>query len=277
VSVAIAWVANNDLHRDGSAIKGRIRGIKMKNLIAAMLLLVCGAAQAAPATDLECVNCVQTKEIEAGAITSGRLKKSAVTTGKIRSRAVTTGKIADGAVTVEKVAPELSNAIGTYCPPEQYIIGIDTTGNLVCESLGAWRPFDFPIGAIDELTDCAGGDKYVQKSVFNPSLWVGAQLCSNSRYKLYLAASSAGPYWEIGDGGGNGEDHCELIGAEFDGITSYTGSYQTPPGPFSFARTASGLPFVFGSTAELDELFSAYRTPYYECGISIPSGDIIPF
>jgi hypothetical protein len=107
----------------------------MKNLIATMLLLGCGAAQAAPATDLECDKCIQTNEIAGGAITSGRLKKSAVTTGKIRSRAVTTGKIMDGAVTVEKVAPEIANAIGTSCLAGQAVVGMDESGNFVCEGV----------------------------------------------------------------------------------------------------------------------------------------------
>jgi hypothetical protein len=110
----------------------------MRNLIAAVLLLGCGAVQAAPATDLECDKCVQTNEIAAGAITTGRLNKSAVTTGKIRSRAVTTGKIKDGAVTVEKVAPEIANSFDSYCPLGEGVYGKDSNGNYVCEAPGGY-------------------------------------------------------------------------------------------------------------------------------------------
>lgn len=33
------------------------------------------------------------------------------------------------------------------------------------------------------------------------------------RYKLYLSETLSGPFRNIGDGAGKGEDHCEFIGA----------------------------------------------------------------
>ena len=89
---------------------------------------------------LDCDRCVDssdiapravgTSHIQSDAITTTRLKTGAVTTRKIKGRAVTTAKIRDGAVTVSKVAPELSNAIGTFCEIGDVVVGMAGAGCL---------------------------------------------------------------------------------------------------------------------------------------------------
>jgi hypothetical protein len=81
---------------------------------------------------------VATEKIQDGAVTTEKIQDGAVTIEKIQDGAVTIEKIQDGAVTIDKVAPELSNSIGMFCPPGESVVGIDVSGNLVCESL---KPF----------------------------------------------------------------------------------------------------------------------------------------
>ena len=99
---------------------------------------------------------VTSKKIESGAVTNGKIANRAVTTKKINPEAVTTGKIQDGAVTVDKVALPLKNAIGTFCAPGQFVVGMDATGNFVCEP--RYFPFgpqlDVPEGTLSGWTHC---------------------------------------------------------------------------------------------------------------------------
>ncbi|MBS94455.1 MAG: hypothetical protein CL799_08455, partial [Chromatiales bacterium] len=131
--------------------------IDIRNLIAAVLLLGSGIVLAEPATDLDCIKCVGTAEIDAEAVGEGKLKDDAVTRAKIKdsaidtsklknnavvsskiaAQAINTGKIKNGAVTVGKVVSELSNSIDTYCGPGDYVVGKDETGNYVCEAVAA--------------------------------------------------------------------------------------------------------------------------------------------
>jgi hypothetical protein len=97
-------------------------------LIALLGLVTEVHAQAA--NDVNCSGCVDPRDIA--------------------NRAVTTGKIKNGAVTVKKVAPPLKNAIGTYCPPGQSVVGMDKTGNFVCEA-----PLYFPFGPQLDVPEAA--------------------------------------------------------------------------------------------------------------------------
>lgn len=95
-------------------------------------------------SDLVCKGCVDTSDIAKSAVTNSKIKKGAVSnsklgsgavsTSKLRSGAVSTSKIQNGAVTVDKVSPELRNAIGTSCPAGESVVGMDVSGNFVCES-----------------------------------------------------------------------------------------------------------------------------------------------
>lgn len=119
-------------------IKTPLMGI---TLIALLGLGVDVHAQAA--NDVICNKCIGptdvaskafgTAKIDNKAVTAPKLANKAVTSVKINSQAVTTGKIADGAVTIPKVAPELSNALGQFCIPDQAVVGMDASGNFECE------------------------------------------------------------------------------------------------------------------------------------------------
>ncbi len=243
--------------------------------IAPLALLSLGAQVHAQATDVDCSGCVNTKDIafqavtpakiRPEAVTTGKIRNAAVTTRKIRNGAVTTPKIKDGAVTVDKVAPELMIAIGTFCPPGEAVVGMDASGNFVCGAFKQeWLEIDFLIGGTNVVNACIAGAKYIKRSDFDPGLWVGAQLCSNSRYKLFLASSAGGTYWEIADQSGNGQDHCELIGGTV--TTAIDSRVTSPPLPSGFYRSSLGQPFVFASPPPSN----AWRTAWYECGISVP-------
>ena len=116
----------------------------IRTILIGIALLGLGTQVHAQANDVDCFQCIDTRDIAtksvtrnkitAKAINTSKLAKQAVTKEKIAPGAVTSGKIKDGAVTVAKVAPELSNAIGTFCPPGESIVGMDTDGHFVCES-----------------------------------------------------------------------------------------------------------------------------------------------
>ena len=105
-----------------------------KSLIGIALLSMGAEVQAQD--DVDCKQCVDTKDIAPQAVTTGKIKKQAVTTNKLAPQAVTTAKIKNGAVTIGKVGPKLKNAIGTFCEPGQVVIGKDSSGNFVCEPPG---------------------------------------------------------------------------------------------------------------------------------------------
>lgn len=77
-----------------------------------------------------------------------------------------------------------------------------------------WVPYNFSNSLF--RNGCEGGKKYIRKSFFESSVikFVGVQLCSiTSRYKIFLAASKEGMFYDIGDKTGRGEDHCQFVGA----------------------------------------------------------------
>jgi hypothetical protein len=79
--------------------------------------LVTAVSQAEPATDLDCVQCVSGREIEAESIGSSRIRQSAIKTRNIYPGAVTKKKIAPDAVDSEAIRsgavdwPELSDDV----------------------------------------------------------------------------------------------------------------------------------------------------------------------
>lgn len=113
-----------------------------RNIVLASLACV-AACLALPGTETIAAD-VGTSDIQNGAVTTPKLKNGAVTTdkianqavgkGKLKDGAVTSRKLANGAVTLSKVGPKLKNAIGTFCPPNESVVGMDQDGNFVCES-----------------------------------------------------------------------------------------------------------------------------------------------
>jgi hypothetical protein len=124
------------------------------------------------------------------------------------------------------------------------------------------------------------GAKYVRSTTYK-GLYVAAIHCSNepkSKVKLLLAASAAGPYREIGDEAGHGQDHCELMNPSFtlpnsDDINS--GNCQTceigsnpkvAASPF-YHRSNLGDNFVLQTTAPA---VSQQSSPFLNCGVDLP-------
>ncbi len=127
-----------------------------------------------------------------------------------------------------------------------------------------WTAVNFITTGTNIVNGCPGGTEYIKQSDFNPLLYVGAMLCSADRYKLFLAFSPGGPYYEIGDGSDNGQDHCELIGGT---NTTGIGTLEnSPSGERGFFRQHLGEDFQF----ETPTTAGWWRTDWYECGISIP-------
>ena len=80
---------------------------------------------------------VTTNKLKNGAVSQEKLKNEAVATSKLKNGAVTTQKLKNGAVTLNKAAPQLKNAIGTFCLEGESVVGMDDSGNFVCESSGS--------------------------------------------------------------------------------------------------------------------------------------------
>jgi len=135
--------------------------------------------------------------------------------------------------------------------------------NSANELLKKWTAVNFITTGINIANSCSGGTEYVKQSDFSPYLYVGAMLCSPSRYKLFLAFSPGGPYYEIGDTSGSGQDHCELIGGTNGTVGDNAG---TSSGERGFWRSSLGQDFFF----EDIPASNAYRAGWYECGINIP-------
>lgn len=260
---------------------------RILSIAVSVLPLVLGAEAYAQATDVDCSKCVDSKDLNAKSVITGKLGDKAVTTNKIATEAVTTGRIAQQAVTTSKIAPKAVTSkkiglnavgvkhvgpimkadIGSFCETGQVVVGKDFDGTLVCEdpagSASTWAAFDFPTGGTNIESACSG-EKYIKQSDFSPYFYVGAQLCSSTRYKLFLAPSAGGIYWEIADGDGFGADHCELIGGTT--ATDIGTNEGSPPEPSGFFRSSTGQAFQWASPP--GEFF--WRTSYYECGITIP-------
>ena len=155
----------------------------MKNMIFTVVgFCVLGLLYATPAlgqaaTDVNCDGCVHTGDIATNgvrradiqnfAVNTPKLNNFAVTTAKIKTGAVTADKIADGAVTAAKLDAMFSAAIGTACSHPEVVVGIDETGNLVCELPFGTPPY-YPSGpqlnvAPSELV----GWKECYRSAFN--------------------------------------------------------------------------------------------------------------
>ena len=73
-----------------------------------------------------------------------------------------------------------------------------------------WVPYKFNYRRT--YIDCIG-DQYVHKSGYKSGRLVGVVLCSNSRYKIFLAQTLADTFLNIGDKSGMGEDHCQFVKA----------------------------------------------------------------
>ena len=138
-----------------------------------------------------------------------------------------------------------------------------------------WSRYDFTYDRAE--SGCAGGARWVHYDTAYKK-WVGAELCSPSRYKLFLGETQDGVFHELGDTAGDGQDHCELVNPNFtipneDEITSGTcktcasqmGDWESPGPVPVYTRANFGQPFELISWPENN----VYTSLWYECGVSI--------
>ncbi len=141
----------------------------------------------------------------------------------------------------------------------------------------SWERVDFKA---DAATSACSGEKYVR---FNEAmkLWVGAQVCSKDEYKLYLSKERMGLYAPVGDTGGHGQDHCELVSPGFSlpndddvrsgGCTTCAvepWSLWSSPGGMVWTRSKAGTPFTFKEWTPSPS--SIHTSAKYRCGVAIP-------
>jgi hypothetical protein len=170
----------------------------------------------------------------------------------------------------------------TFCIKIQGCAIIDVNSDGVidednCLGCNQWEPFDFIVDN-DVVSDC-DGERFV---FFHSSYqrFIGAILCTATRYKLVMSSSLETPFFNIGDGAGSGQDHCELVNPTFsipvdDDITSggcltcSTGDSEGIEGGAGFVRNAFGEGFLFD-----DNWVPNYLTTlFYECGVELPLVD----
>ncbi len=124
-----------------------------------------------------------------------------------------------------------------------------------------WMAYDF--ASDDWKNGCVGGDKYVRPGDYATAPWVGVQLCSDTRYKVFLGQDLLDTFYGIGDGCGSGQDQCEFVGGTFQAFDVDYGTSND--GYFGYLRCAEGDDPVFGTMG------GAHWTPsWIECGVSIP-------
>jgi len=130
------------LQRD---LRMNTKKIVMQLLIILLFLFFVGNSFAKPpAKDLECVQCVDTSDIEDKAVTANKIYENSVSSekildgaivrSKIANRAVARGKIKDGAVSARKLAPEVNQLFEDL---SDRIDNISTSGDITSVNSGA--------------------------------------------------------------------------------------------------------------------------------------------
>jgi len=128
-------------------------------------------------------------------------------------------------------------------------------------------------------TPCSGASHLLYNQKY--SKWVKVVLCSPARYDIFMGEQQSGPFYKVGDTGGHGQDHCELVNPAFtltheDYINSgncptcklwSAGSVQNIPWLWNtpmYWRSKLGDPFTFGTAQKS----SIHTSCWYECGVS---------
>jgi len=129
---------------------------------------------------------------------------------------------------------------------------------------------------------CAGTTRLINNAKYG--IWIKVVRCSSTRYDLLMSTTKAGPFYKIGDTGGHGQDHCELVNPGFtivldDDIKS--GSCKTcnikSAGSISnipafkksgvFYRSKFGEQFKFKPVSQVG--WGIHISCWYECGVSL--------
>lgn len=127
---------------------------------------------------------------------------------------------------------------------------------------------------------CSGSEKVFLNSRYNK--WIKVVLCSSSRYDILMGESQSGPFYKVGDTGGHGQDHCELVNNNFSALVSdddvksgncptcvvpSAGSVTDLPDLFGkkiYYRSKMGEPFVFDDAVRA----GIHTSCWYECGVT---------
>lgn len=104
------------------------------------------------------------------------------------------------------------------------------------------------------------------KTKYTSAPIVGVELCNSTRYQIFLGGNLTDIFLNIGDGYGNGEDHCELVGGqEMEAVLP--GTNGSLPALTGYARRNVGNSF---SIQDIGGNTSFQINPWYECEVQIP-------
>nr|XP_022292932.1 uncharacterized protein LOC111103762 [Crassostrea virginica] len=152
-----------------------------------------------------------------------------------------------------------------YCN-SWYECGIKIPGTPEPDCMSATPPcwYSYNVWLDNSFNGCSGGEIFVKRTNYTSAPFLAVQLCSSTRYKLFLGSSLGGKFMNIADGSGREGDHCELVGgSELTANTVMLRSLTVK----GYYRHHEGEQFSLGSFSEF--------TSYYECGVSIPGTDIV--
>lgn len=127
---------------------------------------------------------------------------------------------------------------------------------------------------------CSGTEKVFLNSKYNK--WVKVVLCSPSRFDILMSEAETGPFYKVGDTGGHGQDHCELVNNSFSTLSSDDDvkSGNCPTCTVAGAGSVTNLPEIFGkniySRSRMGEQFALgaatswgiHTSCWYECGVN---------
>jgi hypothetical protein len=129
---------------------------------------------------------------------------------------------------------------------------------------------------------CSGTTRTFKNAKYNK--WVKVVLCSSQRYDILMSESESGPFHKVGDSGGHGQDHCELVNPNFADLRSDDDvtSGNCPSCAVQSAGSVTNIPDIYGKKIYLRsrwgqpfELVDAtaittHTSCWYECGVSFP-------
>nr|XP_022315672.1 uncharacterized protein LOC111119614 [Crassostrea virginica] len=146
-----------------------------------------------------------------------------------------------------------------------YECGVQIPGTPEPDCMSATPPcwYSYDVWLHNSFNDCSHGQLLVKRTNYTSAPFLAVQLCSSTKYKLFLGSSLGGKFMNIVDGSGSGEDHCELVGgSELSASTGMRYSTQLVNG---YYRNRVGEQFTLADSHEVPM--------YYECGVSIPGTD----
>ena len=149
----------------------------------------------------------------------------------------------------------------------------DTDGDGICDAdepvwdgeadIPDWVPFDFVDNG--HRDNCAGGEKYIISSARAGSehMYLGATLCDDRLYKLWLSDDVEGTFYAMGDWSGYGQDHCNHMPGGAEVSITWDSVAQTDWEGWEGGGDLDVMTFKFFA--------SNAWVPYdYDCGVSIP-------